>query len=362
MTSRNVSDVERDFLDLPARFGGLCLPNPSKEAPFSFSSASKVTQPQVEHLLLPDGEELSTALAAQTEAVVESRKAKNIRWKEKAAAVKERLDPRLQRAVDAAEDKGASSWLTALPIADLGFSLSKADFRDAIDLRFGWNPPRLTSRCVCGEAFTVDHSLCCSHGGYLGIRHSEVRDLLGQLLDETCPNVSLEPTLQPLSGEQLPSSSSTTQEARVDIKAGGFWSVRRHECAFFDVRVFHPNARSYRHRTIQQTFRTLEQEKRRAYETRIRQVDGGSFTPLVFTAAGGAGPAASVFLKHLGSKIAEKKDAPYSQTIGWLRCRLSFALLRASILCIRGSHSQKQADPRSCQPDLAVAEGCIMNI
>ena len=89
--------------------------------------------------------------------------------------------------------------------------------------------------------------------------------------------------------------------------------------------------------TIQQTFRTHEQEKRRAYETRIRQVDGGSFTPLVFTTAGGAGPAASVFLKHLGSKIAKKKDAPYSQTIGWLRCRLSFALLRASILCIRGS-------------------------
>ena len=126
MSGRNVSDVERDLLGLPARFGGLGLPNPSEEAPFSFSSASKVTQPPVEHLLLPDGKELSTALAAQTEAVIESRKAKNIRWKEKVAAVKERLDTRLQRAVDAAEDKGASSWLTALPIADLGFSLSKA--------------------------------------------------------------------------------------------------------------------------------------------------------------------------------------------------------------------------------------------
>ena len=147
------------------------------------------------------------------------------------------------------------------------------------------------------------------------------------------------------------------------IKAGGFWlPVRRHECAFFDVRVFHPHARSYRHRTIQQTFRTHEQEKRRAYETRIQQVDGVSFTPLVFTTAGGAGPAASVFLKHLGNKIAEKKEAPYSQTIGWLRCRLSFALLRASILCIRGSRSLKQADQRSCQPDLAVAEGRILDI
>ena len=58
-----------------------------------------------------------------------------------------------------------------------------------------------------------------------------------------------------------------------------------------------------------------------------------------FTTTGGAGPAASVFLKHLGSKIAEKKDAPYSQTIGWLRCRLWFALLLASILRNHGSRS-----------------------
>ena len=54
-------------LGLPARLGGLGLTNLSEEAPFFFSSASKVTQPQVEHLLLPDGKELSTALSHQTE-------------------------------------------------------------------------------------------------------------------------------------------------------------------------------------------------------------------------------------------------------------------------------------------------------
>ena len=75
------------------------------------------------------------------------------------------------------------------------------------------------------------------------------------------------------------------------------------------MRVFHPHARSYRHRTIQQTFRAHGQEKRGAYDSSIQQVDGGSFMPLVFTTTGGAGPAASVFLKDLGSKIAEKKDS-----------------------------------------------------
>ena len=78
--------------------------------------------------------------------------------------------------------------------------------------------------------------------------------------------------------------------------------------------------------------------------------------------ARGAGPTASVFLKHLGSKFVKKKDTPYSQTIGWLRGRLSFALLRASILCNRGSRLLKQADPSSCKPEPAVAKGRIMDI
>ena len=41
----------------------------------------------------------------------------------------------------------------------------------------------------------------------------------------------------------------------------------------------------------------------------IRNVDRGTFTPLVFTTAGGAGPAANVFLKRLADKVAENKNA-----------------------------------------------------
>ena len=113
--------------------------------------------------------------------------------------------------MDAASEKGASNWLTALPIEEQGFILSKSDFRDALHLRYGWHPPRLPSQCVCGKDFSVDHSLSCSHGGYLGIRHNEVRDLLGHLLEETCSNVSLEPALQHLDGEDLPSSANTNK-------------------------------------------------------------------------------------------------------------------------------------------------------
>ena len=232
----------------------------------------------------------------------------------------------MQRAVLAAEEKGASSWLTALPLADFGFSLSKSDFRDALHLRYGLTPPRFPTACVCGQPFHVDHALSCSHGGYLGLRHNEVWDLLGEVLEDTCVNVCLEPALKPLEGEKLSPSANSTENARVDIQAGGFWGASRHECAYFDVGVFYPHARSHCHRSLPQIYRSQEMEKRRQYQERILNVDGGTFTPLVFSAMGGAGPAASTFLKRLADKIATKKSTTYAQALGWLRCRLSFAL------------------------------------
>ena len=163
-------------------------------------------------------------------------------------SVKDCLPHKMQRAVLAAEEKGASSWLTALPLADFGFSLSKSDFRDALHLRYGWTPPRLPKACVCGQPFHVDHALSCSHGGYLGLRHNEVRDLLGEVLEDTCVNVCLEPALKPPEGEKLSPSANSTENARVDIQAGGFWGASRQERAYFDVRVFCPHVRSHCHR------------------------------------------------------------------------------------------------------------------
>ena len=43
----------------------------------------------------------------------------------------------------------------------------------------------------------------------------------------------------------------------------------------------------------------------------------------------------------------------YSQAMGWLRCRLSFALLRSSILCLRGARARVKQNFRpsaSCGP------------
>ena len=72
------------------------------------------------------------------------------------------------------------------------------------------------------------------------------------------------------------------------------------------------------------------EEKKRQYEQRIHEVEHATFTPLVMSSTGGMGRAATTFYKRLASMISDKRGVPYGKMVNWIRCRLSFALLRAS--------------------------------
>ena len=82
-----------------------------------------------------------------------------------------------------------------------------------------------------------------------------------------------------------------------------------------------------------------EKEKKRQYNERILEIDHGSFTPLVFSIHGGMGRECSMFYNRLAQKISEKKDIHKSTATNWIRTKLSFALLKSALLCIRGSRS-----------------------
>ncbi len=81
--------------------------------------------------------------------------------------------------------------------------------------------------------------------------------------------MAVEPPLQPLTGEAIvPTSANCRDDARADIHARGFWG--RRQGAFFDIRVFHPNAPSYRRTQVGSLFRRHELDKKRAYADRVR--------------------------------------------------------------------------------------------
>ena len=56
---------------------------------------------------------------------------------------------------------------------------------------------------------------------------------------------------------------------------------------FFDVRVCHPNADSYRDLTPKQIYKKHENEKKRQYAEKVMEIKQGTFTPLVVTTKGG---------------------------------------------------------------------------
>ena len=94
--------------------------------------------------------------------------------------------------------------------------------------------------------------------------------------------------------------------------------------------------------SFKSAYKRHEDAKKREYGHRVRDIEHGVFTPLVFTSTGGMGVMgleATVFYRRLADLLASHWGQEYSQTINWLRCCLSFALFRCAIMCIRGSRS-----------------------
>ena len=200
--------------------------------------------------------------------------------------IDEKQDQVTRRAVSLAREKGSSSWLQVLPLKEYNFCLNKSEFRDALNLRYGRVIEDLPSSCSCGQRFSPDHAMTCKKGGFVHARHDEIRDIQASLLEEICKDVEREPHLQPLSGENLAGrSANTSDEARLDVKARGFW--RQGQVAFFDIRVTHLNAPASMDLRPEQIYRCNEMEKKRQYNERVINIEQGTFTPLVYSTTGG---------------------------------------------------------------------------
>ena len=91
--------------------------------------------------------------------------------------------------------------------------------------------------------------------------------------------------------------------------------------------MFNPMASSNQTSDINTIYKSQEKEKR-GCDQRIREIEYGSFTPLVMSIAGGMGPAATACVSRrlAGMTI-------HSQILSLLRCRTRFCLLRSSEQC-----------------------------
>ena len=111
------------------------------------------------------------------------------------------------------------------------------------------------------------------------MRHDEIRDTFADIMKDVCFAVEIEPKPQPLEGESFKNKTTTTaDDARLDIKANGLWESRFSR-AFFDVKIFNPHAKSCP-KTIKEAYKYHESMKKLKYEQRIIDVENSSFNPL----------------------------------------------------------------------------------
>ena len=69
------------------------------------------------------------------------------------------------------------------------------------------------------------------------------------------------------------------------------------------------------------------------------EVEQGTFTPLIFSSTGGMGAECKFYHKRLVELLAIKKGESYATTMQWVRGKVLFALIRSTLLCLRGSRS-----------------------
>ena len=170
-----------------------------------------------------------------------------------------------------------------------------------------------------------------------------------------CHDVAVEPTLQPLTGEELNRGANTAPDARLDVHCRGFWERQR--AVFFDIRVCHPNADSYRDLTPNQVYKLHEDEKKRRYASRVLEVEQGTFTPLVFTTTGWMSDECQRYHSRLAELISTKKQENYATTMSWIRTKVSFAILRTALVCLRGTRSRQGRRANVQENDLEIDKG-----
>ena len=108
---------------------------------------------------------------------------------------------------------------------------------------------------------------------------------------------------------------------------------------------------------LNQIYRQHETEKKRQYASRVLEVEQATFTPLVISTTGGMAAECKRCHSRLAELLATKKGESYATTMSWIRARVSFALLRSALLCLRGSRAKRRIHLELTDIDFHIERG-----
>ena len=147
--------IERQLWSLPVRMGGMGLTIPSEISQDQYLNSRAINEELINKVYNQQNIYEDIDLSVR-KAKGEIKKKKTIKDQELLTKLTEELrEWEKSKALEASLEKGASSWLNALPLQRQGFALDKQSFHDAICIRYGIPLQKLPSNCVCGNTYTV---------------------------------------------------------------------------------------------------------------------------------------------------------------------------------------------------------------
>ena len=175
---------------------------------------------------------------------------------------------------------------------------------------------------------SLDHFLICRKGGLIVQQHNEIRDAIGDLAALLWGQVKREPAV---------SKDGDDGTLVANLVVHGVWSPQSE--ALFDMCITDTGAQSYLGYAPASILFQAEDEKKQKYVAAANACRA-HFTPLCFSVDGLTGSEAACFIKRLATGLSLKCERNYSEVLCWICTRLAFAILRATGLCVRGTHSK----------------------
>ncbi len=221
-----VSDLDRELFTLPARLGGLNVPNPSSISATEFSASKKITKPLVDLIYHQTQQYTFDTCDQQHRLKALTRKEKRDAQSVAAERLHSQLTPTLQKSIKVTKEKGASSWLAVLPIEKHGFYLHWSAFCDTLCLSYGWQPSLYPHPVCAVTLFPFGSRLELPHGRFPNNSSQRNSWPHSQPSFRSMPWRLCGTSPEPLSGESLTYSTANREDsARLDIRACGFWGL-----------------------------------------------------------------------------------------------------------------------------------------
>ena len=116
------SDIERQLFSLPPKLGGLGIHIPTIRCQEEYEASRVITKDMIEKVKSQDSQYDRNVSQMRSEAVKTRRKEKHVQYKGNLSEIKRAISDKITlRMVEAANEIGASSWLTSMPLKEHGF-------------------------------------------------------------------------------------------------------------------------------------------------------------------------------------------------------------------------------------------------